>query len=207
MSERETETEHEQGRGREGGSHRIRSRLQALNCQHRAQHRAWTHRLWDQDLSRSRTPNRLSHPGATWFDDFRPCVHSSLVYPVGTSTVCSKCGNSTFIHHFPPLKLYQQSWATVPLFLVISRLSWNEGVCLCSDLSSDTWQLCPQASYLISLTSSFIICKMELESLWQGPEKVLAAATFITGMVIVILMVPAGAYLLDGLTILSSLIS
>ena len=31
------ETEHEQGRGREGGRHRIRSRPQAPSCQHRAQ--------------------------------------------------------------------------------------------------------------------------------------------------------------------------
>ena len=35
--ERHSETEHKQGRGRETRSHRIRSRLQALSCQHRAQ--------------------------------------------------------------------------------------------------------------------------------------------------------------------------
>ena len=35
--ETETETEDEQGRGKETGRHRIRSRLQALSCQHRAQ--------------------------------------------------------------------------------------------------------------------------------------------------------------------------
>ena len=33
---RERETEHELGRGRETGRHRIQSRLQALSCQHRA---------------------------------------------------------------------------------------------------------------------------------------------------------------------------
>ena len=33
------ETEHEWGRGRERGRHRIQSRLQALSCQHRA--RRW----------------------------------------------------------------------------------------------------------------------------------------------------------------------
>ena len=32
----ERETEHKQGRGRERGRHRIRSRLQALSGQHRA---------------------------------------------------------------------------------------------------------------------------------------------------------------------------
>ena len=49
--------------------HTIPNRLQALSCQHRAPHRAQTHRLRDHDLSRSRTPNRLSHPGAPslWF--------------------------------------------------------------------------------------------------------------------------------------------
>ena len=54
------ETEHEQGRGRKRGRHRIQSRLQALSCQHRARHRAWTHKPWDHDLSWSRTLNRLS---------------------------------------------------------------------------------------------------------------------------------------------------
>ena len=38
------ETEHEQGWGRERGRHRIRSRLQAPSCQHRARRGARTHR-------------------------------------------------------------------------------------------------------------------------------------------------------------------
>ena len=46
------------------GRHRIWSRLHALSCQHRAWRGAWTHRLWDHDLSRSWMLNRLSHPGA-----------------------------------------------------------------------------------------------------------------------------------------------
>ena len=58
------ETEHEWGRGRERGRHRIKSRLQALSCQHRAQRGARTHKPWDHDLSWSRTVNRLSHPDA-----------------------------------------------------------------------------------------------------------------------------------------------
>lgn len=53
----------EQGRGRERGRLRIRSRLQALSCQHRAWCRAWTHEPWDHDLSRSCMLNQLSHPG------------------------------------------------------------------------------------------------------------------------------------------------
>ena len=62
--ERQSKTEHEHGRGRETRRHGIWSRLQALSCQHRARRGAWTHQLWDRDLSRSRAPNWLSHPGA-----------------------------------------------------------------------------------------------------------------------------------------------
>ena len=58
------ETEHEQGRGRETGRHRIWSRLQALSCQHRARHGAWTHKPRDHHLSQSWTLNGLSHRGA-----------------------------------------------------------------------------------------------------------------------------------------------
>ena len=43
--------EHEQGRGRERGRHRIWSRLQALSCQHRAQGGDGTHEPQDHDLS------------------------------------------------------------------------------------------------------------------------------------------------------------
>ena len=63
----ERETEHEQGRGRERGRHRIQSRLQVLSCRHRARRGARTHEPRDHDLSRSRTLNRLSHPGAPGF--------------------------------------------------------------------------------------------------------------------------------------------
>ena len=75
--ERERETEYEPGRSRERGRHRIRSRLQALSCQHRAWRGARTHKPWDHDLNRSRMLNQLDHPGAprdnqhflkTWFN-------------------------------------------------------------------------------------------------------------------------------------------
>ena len=59
----ERKTEREQGMDRERGRHRIWSRLQGLSYQHRAWRGAWTHELWDQDLSWSRTLNRLNHPG------------------------------------------------------------------------------------------------------------------------------------------------
>ena len=61
---RERQTKYEPGRGRERGTHRIRSRLQALNCQHRAWLGAQTHQPRDHDLGRSRTFNQLRHPGA-----------------------------------------------------------------------------------------------------------------------------------------------
>uniref|UniRef100_A0ABI7XH05 Exocyst complex component EXOC6/Sec15 N-terminal domain-containing protein n=1 Tax=Felis catus TaxID=9685 RepID=A0ABI7XH05_FELCA len=50
--------------GSERGRQRIRNRLQALSCQHRAQRGAQTHGPRDHDLSRSWPLNRLSHPGA-----------------------------------------------------------------------------------------------------------------------------------------------
>ena len=52
------------GAERERGRHRIQSRLQAPSRQPRARHGARTHRPRDHDQSRSRTLNRLSHPGA-----------------------------------------------------------------------------------------------------------------------------------------------
>uniref|UniRef100_A0ABI7W7A4 Uncharacterized protein n=1 Tax=Felis catus TaxID=9685 RepID=A0ABI7W7A4_FELCA len=61
------ETEHERGKVRERGRHRIRNRLQALSCQHRARRGARTHGPRDHDLSRSWTPNRLSHSGTPVF--------------------------------------------------------------------------------------------------------------------------------------------
>ena len=77
---REKETEREQGRNRERRRHRIRSRLQVLSCQHRARHGARTHELRDHDLSRSRTLNRLSHPGALTIFFFFLISHDSVCW-------------------------------------------------------------------------------------------------------------------------------
>ena len=65
--EREGETESEWRRHRERGRHRIQSRPQAPNCQHRARCRARTHKPWDHDLSQSWLLNQLSHPGTPHF--------------------------------------------------------------------------------------------------------------------------------------------
>ena len=62
--DRGIETEHEQGKGRERGRHRIQSRFQTLSCQQRAPCGARTHELQDHELSRSWLLNHLSHPGA-----------------------------------------------------------------------------------------------------------------------------------------------
>ena len=50
------------------GAERETNRLQALSCQHRARRGARTHGPWDHDPSRSRTLNRLSHPGVPVLD-------------------------------------------------------------------------------------------------------------------------------------------
>ena len=69
--ERERETVCEQGRDRERGRRRIRSRFQALSCQHRARCGAQTHKPGDHDLGQSQMLNRLSHPGAPGFSSFK----------------------------------------------------------------------------------------------------------------------------------------
>ena len=65
--ERQRETEHMTGRGRERGRHRTQSRLQTLGCQPRARRGAWIHGPWDHDLSWSPVVNWLSHPGGPVF--------------------------------------------------------------------------------------------------------------------------------------------
>ena len=65
LRERDTECQPGRGRERERKRHGIWSRLQALSCQHRAQHGTWTHKLQDHDLSWSWMLNRLSHLGAS----------------------------------------------------------------------------------------------------------------------------------------------
>ena len=54
---------HEQGTGRERGTEDSKW---ALCWQQRAWCRAWTHKLWDHDLSWSLIPNWLSHPGTPY---------------------------------------------------------------------------------------------------------------------------------------------
>ena len=67
----ERETECRLGRDRERGRHRVRSRLHAPSCQHRARRGARTAAPGDHDLSQSRTLNRLSHPGAPHLSYFK----------------------------------------------------------------------------------------------------------------------------------------
>ena len=72
----ETETEPEWGRGRERRGHRIWNRPQALSCQHGT--RCGACEPQDHDLSRSRTLNRLSHPGAPTLDTLKVFSHLVL---------------------------------------------------------------------------------------------------------------------------------
>ena len=58
---RQRETEHEWGEGQR--ERETQNRKQAPSCQHRARRRDRTREPRDHDLSRSRTLNRLSHPG------------------------------------------------------------------------------------------------------------------------------------------------
>ena len=77
-------------KGRDRRRPRIWSRLQALSCQHRARRGAQTHRLWDHDLSRSRTLNWLSHPGA-------PCSTFCQTPPTASWDLTSHLWNGTLI--------------------------------------------------------------------------------------------------------------
>ena len=63
---------------RETHTRRIRSRLQALSCQHGARCGAWTHELQDHDLSRTWSLNWLSHPGARYFLNMQMNVNISV---------------------------------------------------------------------------------------------------------------------------------
>ena len=54
--------------GAERKGDRIRSRLQALSCQHRARHGARAHEPQDHDLSQSLLLNRPSHPGVPIYE-------------------------------------------------------------------------------------------------------------------------------------------
>ena len=64
LTQRETETEHEWGRGRERGTQNPKRAPSPELSAHRARHGAQTHEPRDHDPSRSRTLNLLSHPGA-----------------------------------------------------------------------------------------------------------------------------------------------
>ena len=69
--QREKQSASRGGAEREGGRHRIQSRLQALSRQHRARRGPRIHKPWDHDPSQSRTLNRLSHPGAPEWSSFK----------------------------------------------------------------------------------------------------------------------------------------
>ena len=112
---KERETEHEQGRSRERGRHRIRSRLQALSCQHRARHGAQTREPWDHDLSWSRTLNWLSHPGA-------PCPFVFLQRSHHTGTIDYIIGHWWSIQPLAPSPLPRNQGLGLPFQPLITWL-------------------------------------------------------------------------------------
>ena len=126
---RERETECEWGKGRVRERHRIRSRLQALSCQHRAWGGARTHEWWDHDLSWNRTLNWLSHPGAPLLYFYKSSalfrntikvlgnslIISSLAFQVGGSFP----GSGTFLTQSTPLS----TWGGPSLGLLSSQVS------------------------------------------------------------------------------------
>ena len=79
--EREREAQSESGGGAERAGDTIGSRLQALSCQHRAQPGARPREPRDHDLSRRRTLNRRSHPGAPAGPIFRESLRTHNTRP------------------------------------------------------------------------------------------------------------------------------
>ena len=89
---------------RERGRHRIRSRLQALSCQHRARQGTRTHRLRDHDLSRSWRLHWLTHPGFP--------MYKFLCRPMFPFLLCRP--SVELLHHWvTPCFMF---WAPVRLF-------------------------------------------------------------------------------------------
>ena len=99
------------GRSRERGRHRIWSRLQVLSRQHRTQCRAWTHKLWDHDLSQSWMLNQLSHPGVPTHEPFLSSLHL-LPLPRDVGKFFSVLSSTVFAKNFWP------SWLFSPQFPV-----------------------------------------------------------------------------------------
>ena len=113
---------------RERGRHRIQSRLLGPSCQHRAWRGAWTHRPRDHDLSRSRTLNRLSHPGAPWHHFNSSAIfHEICIFPCCRTSIVT---NISLLHmmqlwvslcpeSFPSLRLgFSSTWIACNCSLV-----------------------------------------------------------------------------------------
>ena len=96
--------------GGERERHRIGTRLQALNCQHRARRGARTHELWDDDLSQSRALNWLSHPGAPII-----FLNAWLSMKSGLIKGC-RVWNVSLRYTFVNLGCYKLLWINTPWF-------------------------------------------------------------------------------------------
>ena len=123
----------------------IWSRLQALNCQHRAQLTAWTHGPGEHDLSRSRTLNRLrppKHPSPTtflvppqrsWWNTPLHFFSSSSMDFMSSSLLPQYCS------HFPDYKVGNNRTWPIPTFLALLHNIWSSADVKCTYL----FLLCP----------------------------------------------------------------
>ena len=121
---------------RKRGGHRIGSRLRAPSCQPRARHGARTHEPWDHDLSRSRTLNRLSPPGAPNYGFLLVFTHFvfSVICPrkdfifVFTFLLNLFLVSTMVIFWKPPGRSHDclPRCFNFPFYIVLIQSSWNE---------------------------------------------------------------------------------
>ena len=91
---------------RERGRHRIWNRFQALSCQHRTWCRAWTHELWDHDLSQRQTLIRLRHRGDPMF---------SFLMAMEKVSKQVTCVTETDVYNSADLSLWTSGLISVPI--------------------------------------------------------------------------------------------
>ena len=140
----------------ERGRHRIWSRHQALNCQHRILWGAQTHELRDHDLSQSRTLDQLSHLGAPALS-----VFNFASQPLDLMKYL--CGPSV-----PGLSIYLFSLPGMPSFRETqfrNQFLWKDFPDL-TKLRSGTISICSSCILYCSLLNS---CAAKLPNVWHLP--------------------------------------
>ena len=122
----------------ERGRHRIRNRLQALSCQHRAWRGARTHGPQDHDLSRSRPLNRLSHPGTPVVVVLKYIYKLPHILPCPFPWLYTGCCDSPVMHTRHLAEMILETSKAMPqnnllppplLSFFITRSSWSQLPC------------------------------------------------------------------------------